>query len=126
GVALAVALEYLGDAVRGPRDVLMVAGVAPLARIRRARNRRWWGSRRGGALVMVQQARTPTAEAFRSLRAALQLAAPAGTLRSLVVSSAGPGDGKSFVASNLAIALAQAGKRVLLVDADLRRPRLDT
>jgi protein-tyrosine kinase len=45
-------------------------------------------------------------------------------LRTLVVTSAGPGEGKSLVSANLAMALAQAGQRVLLVDADMRRPRI--
>ena len=45
-------------------------------------------------------------------------------MRTLVITSAGPGEGKSLVASNLAIAMAQAGQRVLLIDADMRRPRV--
>ena len=71
---------------------------------------------------MLNGERSLAAEAFRSLRTSIQLNAPHRSLRVLVVTSAGPGEGKTFVASNLAIALAQAGKRVLLVDADLRRP----
>jgi non-specific protein-tyrosine kinase len=128
GVALAIILllEYLADAVRTRRDVVAVAGVPPLARVRHANTRRWRRSPRNSALVMLDAAPSATAEAFRSLRASLRLATPPHALSTLVISSASAGEGKTFVASNLALALAQAGKRILLVDADLRRPRLHT
>lgn len=64
------------------------------------------------------------AEAFRSLRTNLQFIGVDKQPKSLVVTSSLPGEGKSSTASNLAIALTQAGWRVLLVDADLRRPRI--
>jgi tyrosine-protein kinase Etk/Wzc len=67
---------------------------------------------------------SPAAEAFRMLRTSLAFAGLDRTLRTIVVTSAGPGEGKSLVATNLAIVLAQSGRRTLLVDADLRRPVL--
>ncbi len=63
-------------------------------------------------------------ESFRELRINLDLAAPDRTFRTILVTSAGPGEGKSTVARNLALALGEAGRRVALVDADLRRPTL--
>lgn len=63
------------------------------------------------------------AEAFRVLRTNMQFAAAGRPRRTLLVTSAGAGEGKTTIAANLAAVLAQAGKRVLLVDADLRRPR---
>jgi receptor protein-tyrosine kinase len=63
-------------------------------------------------------------EAFRELRVALDLAAPDTPFKTLVVTSAGAGEGKSTVARNLAIAMCEAGRRVALIDADLRRPAL--
>ena len=64
------------------------------------------------------------AEAFKTVRTNVLFSSAEEGMRSLVVTSAGPGEGKSVVASNLAIALAQAGQRVLLIDADMRRPRV--
>ena len=63
-------------------------------------------------------------EAFKSVRTNVLFSSADEGMRSLVVTSAGPGEGKSLVASNLAMALAQAGQRVLLIDADMRRPRV--
>jgi len=121
-VVLALVLEYLGDAVRTRRDVVAVAGIPPIARVRHALIKRWRRSPRSGALIMLEPAASSAAEAFRSLRASLRLATPPRPLSTLVITSAGPREGKTFVACNLAIALAQSGQRVLLVDADLRRP----
>jgi capsular exopolysaccharide synthesis family protein len=125
-LGLILVLEYLADAVRTRRDVVQVLGVPPLARVRHANTRRWRKSPWGRDLVMLQTSPSLAAEAFRSLRASLSLAIPAQSVNSLVVTSAGPREGKTFVACNLAIALAQSGRRVLLVDADLRRPSVHT
>ncbi|ROP74846.1 polysaccharide biosynthesis tyrosine autokinase [Curtobacterium sp. PhB115] len=67
---------------------------------------------------------TPRAEAFRQLRTQLTFTNLEGSSQSLVVTSARPGEGKSTTAVNLAMTLAQNGGRVLLVDADLRRPKI--
>lgn len=64
------------------------------------------------------------AEALRSLRTNVVFSAPTDGPRSIVVTSTAPGEGKTVVASNLALSLAAAGQRVLLMDADMRRPRL--
>ncbi len=63
------------------------------------------------------------AEALKTIRTNVLFSSAEEGLRTLVVTSAGPGEGKSTVAANLAMALAQAGQRVLLIDADMRRPR---
>ncbi len=68
--------------------------------------------------------RSMVAEAFRRIRTNLQFSAPAARQRALVVTSAQPDDGKTTVAINLAMVIAQGGRRVLLVDANFRRPGL--
>lgn len=68
---------------------------------------------------------SPRAESFRQLRTNLQFANISGQAKTVLVTSSLPGEGKSTTATNLAIALAQAGQTVCLVDADLRRPMID-
>ncbi len=68
--------------------------------------------------------RSMVAEGFRRIRTSLQFSAPAARQRTVVIASPRPNDGKSSVACNLAMAVAQGGRRVLLVDANLRRPEL--
>ena len=75
-------------------------------------------------LVVAREPRSAAAECIRTVRTNLAFMAANGPLRSLVVTSGNPGEGKTTVCVSLAIALAQSGKRVLLVDSDLRRPRL--
>ena len=65
-------------------------------------------------------------ESFRTVRTNVLFSSADEGIRSLVVTSTGPGEGKTLVATNLAIGLAQAGRRVLLIDADMRKPRVHT
>jgi capsular exopolysaccharide synthesis family protein len=73
-------------------------------------------------LVTISNPRSPVAEAYHSLRTNLEFSSPDKPLRSLVVTSAGADEGKSTTLANLAVTMAQTGKKVILVDCDLRRP----
>jgi len=84
----------------------------------------WAGRLAGRKLVTLEFPKSPDSESFRVLRTNIQFFSLGKTVRSLAVTSAGPGEGKSFTAANLAIVMAQAGKRVILVDTDLRRPSI--
>lgn len=75
-------------------------------------------------LVTLQDARSPQAEAFRSLRTNLDFSSLDHPLHTLLITSAEPDEGKSTILANLGVIYAQTGKRVVLIDSDLRRPRL--
>jgi len=75
-------------------------------------------------LITLTDPRSPVSEAYRRLRTNLEFASLDKPLRTLLVTSASPDEGKSTTLANLAVSIAQAGRRVILVDSDLRRPRL--
>ena len=83
-----------------------------------------WRNRKETLLVTAVQWRSPAAEAYRILRTNVLSAASAADVKSIVVTSAHSGEGKSATVANLGVVLARAGKDVTLVSADLRRPRL--
>jgi len=121
GLMLAVGgvflVEALDNTLRTPDDVARLLGLPVLGVIADH-------PVEDGRLVVLETPRSPVAEAFRSLRTNLQFASVDRPLVRLLVTSPGPGEGKSTVAANLAAVLAQSGKRVTLLDADMRRPRV--
>lgn len=76
------------------------------------------------SLITIHHSRGRIAEAFRSVRTGLFFSSRGSELKVVQITSPVPGDGKSTLSSNLAVAMAQSGRRVLLIDADFRRPRL--
>lgn len=74
------------------------------------------------SLVINREPKSPSAEAYKTLRTNIQFSTIDSDIKTLLVTSPGPGEGKSITAANLAIAMSQIGKKVLLVDCDLRRP----
>jgi capsular exopolysaccharide synthesis family protein len=111
-------IEYLDDTVKTSDDVTAL-GVVNLAAVGRFDSRN-----PEDTIILQRDPRSPFAEAFRTLRTNIQFAFVDRPLRVLLVSSTGPDEGKSTVAANLAAALAQTGKSVVLVDADLRKPTI--
>jgi capsular exopolysaccharide synthesis family protein len=75
-------------------------------------------------LITITDPRSPVSEAYRTLRTNLQFSSLDDPVRTLVVTSAAPDEGKSTTVANLAVTLAQGGRRTILVDCDLRRPSL--
>lgn len=122
GVGAAYLLEYLDDTVKTPDDVDRSTSLPTLTGI--TEHKQEVGRRRG--LVTITQARSPVSEAYRSLRTAILFSNVDRQTRSMIVTSAGPREGKSITSANLAVVLAQGGHRVLLIDADLRRPSQQT
>lgn len=76
------------------------------------------------ALITLREPQSPAAEAYRTLRMNLQFAALDSELRTLLVTSPGPGEGKTTTLANLAVTMAQVDQRVIVVDCDLRKPHI--
>ena len=75
-------------------------------------------------ITIVDDPKSPIAEAYRTLRTNIQFSSVDKPLKSIVITSSGAGEGKSTTATNMAVAFAQSGKKVLIIDADLRKARL--
>jgi len=75
-------------------------------------------------LITLKDSRSPISEAFRTLRTNIQYSSIDKKIQVIVVTSSGPGEGKSTVSSNLAVAIAQSGYKTLLVDCDQRKPKI--
>lgn len=121
GIAVFVA-AYLDDSIKTPEEVEEVVGLATLGSVMRMKGES--GRSEIYRLATLVYPRSATAEAYRMLRSNLEFASVDQPLHTLLVTSALPGDGKTITAANLAIAFALEGRRVLLVDADLRNPNL--
>lgn len=115
GVILLV--DYLDDSVKTPDQIFDETGMSVLATIAFIK-----GTNPSDRLITHHSPRDPISEAFRVLRTNLNYASIDTDLDSILVTSSSPGEGKSTTTSNLAVVMAQTGKRVVLVDADLRRP----
>ncbi|MBA2459813.1 MAG: polysaccharide biosynthesis tyrosine autokinase [Gemmatimonadales bacterium] len=137
GTVLAFIFEALNTSIRRPEDleaVLHVPGLAVIPRITSGpRNgpsqfRKLLGGGRmkpgAGSPMAGNQTFSIGIEAFRNLRTSLIWSDGGEALKTLVVTSAAPGEGKTLTAANLAVTLAYDGLRVLLVDCDIRRPRV--
>lgn len=117
GILLALAFEYLDDTIKRPEDMekllgLAVLGAIPLLKAPQTTTK------------ALDDARSAFSEAYRSLRTALQFSTDQGVPRSLLVTSAMPSEGKSTTTLVLGQYFAQLGKRVLIIDCDLRNPTL--
>ncbi len=112
---LAIILERLNSPVRTARDILEVSQVQTLGTIPSASESTW-------AHAWEDSANSAWADAFRKVRASLSTSGFGSRYRSLLITSQKPGAGKSLLAANLAIAFANAGQRVLLIDLDLTQP----
>jgi non-specific protein-tyrosine kinase len=124
GAAIVFVFEYLDDTVKDSETVQEVAGLSTLGTIALMK-----GDRKGDRarsemyrLAALLYPRSSVAEAYRTLRTNIEFASVDAPIRTLLVTSSISGEGKTVTAANLALVFAQAGRRVLLVDVDLRKP----
>jgi non-specific protein-tyrosine kinase len=110
-------LEYLDDTLKSADDLRQALGVTPLGAVSQ-----YQGNHSDGRLVACQGAFSAASESYRIIRANMQFVAVDRPAKTILITSPGPGEGKSTTAANLGVVLAQTGLKTLIVDADLRRP----
>lgn len=133
GIGLAFLLDFLDDTVKTVDDVDRYLHLPALALIPASRNDTPrlkgivpspGGAAPPTALALVEDARSPVAESYRHLRTSLLLSSAGQPPKTILITSSQPSEGKTTTASNTALILAKTGAEVLIIDCDLRRPRL--
>jgi capsular exopolysaccharide synthesis family protein len=120
GIGLVFFLEYLDNTIKSPEDVEQYLGIPLLGVL--AKIREQVGS---SEIIAKDLPKSVFAEAVRSVRTSVMFSMIDKPKKLIMITSAVQGEGKTFIASNLAYAIAQTGKETLLVDTDLRKPRLN-
>ncbi|MGI9104814.1 MAG: GumC family protein [Pyrinomonadaceae bacterium] len=135
GIGLAFLLDYLDDTLKSIEDVDRHLHLPTLALIPAPRSERRFipgrtpltapsGNGQTTALALIEEKRSPVAEAYRHLRTSLLLSSAGQPPKTILVTSSQPSEGKTTTAVNTAVMLAQTGAEVLILDCDLRRPRV--
>jgi len=117
GTGIAFLIEYMDDTLKDPDDVERTLGLSTLGTITR-----FGGKNLSDKLITAEHSRSFVTEAYRILRTNLEFASVDEPLRTIMVTSPNPVEGKTVTATNLAVVMAQSGRSVILLDADLRRP----
>ena len=121
GIGLAFLLEQLDDSIRSKSQLERLTGLTTIGLIPSVSQ---WRKGKKREVVSLTEENSSAAEAYRSLRTSVQFIGIERPAQVIQITSALPSEGKTTTSANLAVALAWAGKRVVLVDSDLRRPRL--
>ena len=119
GIAYSFLLERFENSIRTPEDIAYYLGLPVLGIVPRMPKTK----KDKPSLIVVANPKSAPAESYRSLRTSL-LYSDTNPMKTILITSAGPGEGKSITTANLGLALAKSNKNVLIVDADLRRPMM--
>lgn len=122
GIGIAFLVDHFDDRIRSKEDFEEVASGATVHGL--IPSMPGWRKAAEEHLATVEMSASPIAEAYRSLRTSIQFMAIENPIKVLQITSAVPGEGKTTTAANLAVMFARAGVRTVLIDCDLRRPRL--
>src|SRR5207302_7398000 len=116
-LGLAFLLDFLDQSIKGDDDLIERLGLIPIGHIVHLPT-----AKSSRSELVALDAQSPSAEAFKALRTGVLFSTMDQQLKAIVITSAELGEGKSRTAANLAISLAQSGRKTLLIDADFRRP----
>ena len=124
GIGFAFFLEYFDNTIKYPDDVKNLLDIPYLGLVPRFDDIDIDGSPVNNELVVINSPKSTVSEAFRGIRTGILFSSVDAPPKTLLITSSGPAEGKTSCAANLAVTMAEAGSKVVIIDCDMRRPRV--